>query len=278
MGCDRVELGYDLTLDLVPGVQNMVAGGAVKVVSVHNYCPVPLGAPYGHPELFELASLDRRTRQSAIRHTSRTIQFAAEIGARFVIVHLGNIRVRSRTRALIGLHEKGKQHGPRYEKHKMKLYVQRDRRAERHLRELHAALGELLPLLKETGIRLAVENLPTWESIPTEPEAEALFRHFDSPHVLYWHDIGHGAVRENLGFVNQVRWLERLQPWLAGMHIHDVLPPAIDHLVPTAGNVDFAALKPFLKPDTALVFEPAPVIERADLVAAMQWIRETWGE
>ena len=58
MGFRHVELGYDLRRDLVPGVMKMVEKGAVKVDSVHNYCPVPMGAPYGHPELFTLADRD----------------------------------------------------------------------------------------------------------------------------------------------------------------------------------------------------------------------------
>ena len=43
MGFDRVELGYDLRMDLVPGARNMIKEGLIKVDSVHNFCPVPIG-------------------------------------------------------------------------------------------------------------------------------------------------------------------------------------------------------------------------------------------
>ena len=49
LGLQQVELGYDLRLELVPGVKAMIASGAVKVRSVHNFCPVPIGAPRPHP-------------------------------------------------------------------------------------------------------------------------------------------------------------------------------------------------------------------------------------
>jgi cytochrome c len=47
------------------------------------------------------------------------------------------------------------------------------------------------------------------------------------------------------GFINQERWLERLQPHLIGMHLHDVEPPAKDHLMPPRGRINFARLKRF---------------------------------
>ena len=78
LGFDHLELGYDLRMDLVPGLQKMVQERAVKVDSVHNFCPVPIGAPRGHPELYTLASTDRKIREGAIHHTSKTIRFAAE--------------------------------------------------------------------------------------------------------------------------------------------------------------------------------------------------------
>ena len=40
----------------------MVEQKAVRVVSVHNFCPVPIGAPRGHPELFTFADPDDRVR------------------------------------------------------------------------------------------------------------------------------------------------------------------------------------------------------------------------
>jgi hypothetical protein len=47
---------------------------------VHNFCPVPIGAPRGHPEIWTLAARDERERESAMHHTGRTIRFAAEVG------------------------------------------------------------------------------------------------------------------------------------------------------------------------------------------------------
>ena len=37
--------GYDTRVDLVAGIQRMVREKAVRVVSLHNICPVPMGVP-----------------------------------------------------------------------------------------------------------------------------------------------------------------------------------------------------------------------------------------
>ena len=116
LGFNRLELGYDLRIELVPGVKQRIASGEITCPSVHNYCPVPIGAPRGHPELFSLRSLDDRERDSAVRYTGNTIDFAAEIGAKAVVVHAGNVKMKPRTRKLISMIEAGKQHTPKFEK------------------------------------------------------------------------------------------------------------------------------------------------------------------
>mgnify|MGYP001577535829 CR=1 FL=1 len=277
LGFGRVELGYDLTMDLVPGVMKMVADRAVVVDSLHNFCPVPVGAPIGHPELFQMCSLDPRVRESAVRHTARTVQFAAEVGARTVVAHAGNVDMKNLTPDLISLCDKGEQYSPRYEKIKLKLLMKRDDKAKPHLDCLCRSLDDIMPVLTNTGVRLALENLPSWESIPCESEMESLLKRYDSPLIAYWHDIGHGQIRQNLGFISYRLWLDRLAPRLAGLHIHDVAGVARDHLMPPHGTVDFPGFKSYLRSDMALVIEPAPRMPEADIREGVRRISEAWG-
>jgi sugar phosphate isomerase/epimerase len=255
----------------------MVDKGAVKVASVHNYCPVPIGAAMGHPELFTFADSDYRVRENAVRYTSNTIEFAAELGATRVVMHCGNAKMPSLTRKLIGLWEDDLQFTEKYEKLKLKLLARRDKKVAKVLPYLYQCLEQMLPLLEKTGVALCLENLPTWEAIPTETEAEALFKHFDSPHIRYWHDIGHGQIRHNLGFINHIRWFERLRPYLAGMHVHDVRRPAMDHLAPSQGTVKFDEFTPYLDPTTLGVLEPSQRVTTEELRTALDMLRKTWG-
>ncbi|MDA0577805.1 MAG: sugar phosphate isomerase/epimerase [Verrucomicrobia bacterium] len=275
-GLTHVELGYDLTLDLVPGIKKMVADGAVRVNSVHNFCPVPMGAPQGHPELFVLASPDPRVREGAVRHTTATIQFAAEIGARVVVCHAGNVEMRAYTRKLIRLAEEGKQYSPRFERTKTKLLLKRDQKVPPYLDHLEAGIAALLPELERTGIALAFENLPTWEAIPTEMEIQTICQKVNSPHIRHWHDLGHGQIRQNLGLTSQKHWISKLSPWLAGFHVHDVAPPAHDHLMPPDGQIDFAALAPVIPPQALKVLEPAPGTPPERIRAAIAVLNTAW--
>ncbi|NIS46468.1 MAG: hypothetical protein GWN76_11420, partial [candidate division Zixibacteria bacterium] len=45
--------------------------------------------------------------------------------------------------------------------------------------------------------------------------------------------------------------------WLIGVHLHDAIG-LDDHIPPGSGEIDFAALKPFLKADTIKVIELKP--------------------
>lgn len=276
LGFDCVELGYDLRIDLVPGVQDMVARGAVKVVSVHNYCPVPVGAPRGHPELFTFADPDPRIRERAVHYTAKTARFAAEMGAKVVIAHAGNVEMKRLSQTLHALHEKGQHETPAYEKAKLKLQVLRDRKVKKQLNYLRDSLNRLLPMVQEAGVQLALENLPTWESMPSELEMEVLCREYAAQHLRYWHDIGHAQIRENLGLINQERWLDRLSPHLAGMHIHDVGHPVSDHLSPSEGHVDFPALRRFAQMDVLRIVEPAPDTPKEKIVEGVRFLRQAW--
>lgn len=273
LGVDAIELGYDLTLDLAADVREVVAEGKVSVRSVHNYCPVPLGAAHGHPELFLLASTDRRDREAAVRHTVSTIEFAAELGARIVVAHAGRVRTRPLTSDLVALCERGKQYTSRFDRAKMKILIQRERRVGPHIEALVASIGELMPHLKENDVVLALENLPSWEAVPSEAEMERLADQFGAEHIGYWHDTGHAQVRENLGFVNQSRWLERLTPCLCGLHVHSVEPPAYDHLMPPRGVLDLRALAPAARAAGLAVLEPAPGTPTEEVAEALSMVR-----
>jgi sugar phosphate isomerase/epimerase len=276
LGLDRVELGYDLRPELIAGVKAMIASGAVRADSVHNFCPVPVGAPRPHPELYTPASTDRREREYAVTHISRTLRFAAQVGAKVVVCHSGNVDMPRFTFDLVRMASKDGQFGGPYETLKLKAQIFRDKKAPRQIEYLADSLQKLVPVVKETGVQLALENLPTWEAIPSELESEQLMKQFHAAGIRLWWDIGHAQIRENLGFINASRWLRRLAPHIAGMHIHDVIPPGQDHVMPPRGQVDFKALSDLAKLDMVRVLEPAPDTEAEHIVRAIAYLRETW--
>ena len=280
LGADAVELGYDLRLELLPGVQEMLRDHAVTVRSVHNFCPMPVGCLRATPELYTPGAPDPAERAAAVKHIAKTLRFAAEVGASVVVCHSGNVDMPHHTYELLRLAAHGQQFSPEYERVKLRAQIARDKRAPRQIDALCESLKALIPVVRETGVALALENLPTWEAHPTELEGEQLMRQFARDGIRLWWDIGHAQIRDNLGFINSRRWLERLLPHIAGFHVHDVIPPGEDHQAPPIrerGGVDFPALRKAVSaPGKIRVLEPSPRVTPDALRAAIQYLSKVW--
>lgn len=276
LGFTHVELGYDLNGALVPGVLADIKAGRIVVTSLHAYCPLPPILPYPSPEPFTLGSPDAAVRASALHHLQNTIRFAAEVGAAAVVTHAGNVEMKPLTPRLIELCAAGEQYSDAYEKTRMKLLLAREKAVAPQLAHLYAGIEAILPLLAETRRVLAFELLPSWEAIPTEVELEKLVNYFNSPWIRAWHDLGHGQIRENLGLTSHARWVTRLRPWLAGMHIHDCAPPASDHLMPPRGAIDFALFREAGRSTDIRVLEPAPGTPAEAVADGLTFLKKAW--
>jgi len=275
-GFSRIELGYDFRVDLLPGLQARLRSGAIRVDSLHAPCPIPLGLPSGHPEFYTLADTDEAERAVAIRLVRDTILLAADLGAVVVVVHAGNVDMPRYTYRIMDLSNARNPDGwwtrRRLARLRAKLDIGRIRGVQAHLDALSRSLDTLLPDLDSTGVTLALENLPTWESIPSEVELAAILERYPSPRLAAWHDIGHGVVREKLGFSFPLRWLEKIGPRLAGLHVHDVDAKLNDHLAPGQGIVDFTRYRPWA--GTAIpVIEVRPGLPVASLKAGLDTLR-----
>ena len=89
LGFQELELGYHTTLFQVKGFKARL--DQIPVGSVHAFCPVPISAPQGYPELYSLASFDEESRKMAKLMVGRNVKFAAEMGADTVVLHAGRV-------------------------------------------------------------------------------------------------------------------------------------------------------------------------------------------
>lgn len=275
-GFSLIELSYDLRRDLLPGILEQVRSGGVRVVSVHNYCPVPMGVSRGHPEIWTFADPDPAIRRKAVENTAATVRLAAEAGAGLVVVHAGYVRMRPLSPRLIRLAERGRLDSWWGRRTALALDRRRERLAPRHLDWVAGCFERLLPVLDECQVLLGIENLPSWESVPSEAEIPGLLNRFPGSRLRYWHDIGHGAIREQLGWSNAVRTVERLAPWLGGFHVHDIQPPARDHVLPGEGIVDFRDYAPWVWGALPLVLEMDRLTTADQLRAVLDFLRGAW--
>jgi sugar phosphate isomerase/epimerase len=277
-GFNAIELSYDFRRELIDGVAARVQAGDISVVSVHAYCPVPRNVPRGHPELWLLTDPDETIRRRAVQELTETVRFAASMGAPTVVVHAGYVRTRwARTGHLIRLAERGVVDGLWWRWKWSALFRARERGAPAVLDRLRQSLEQLMPVLEECQVSLGFENLPSWEAVPSEMELRELCAEWKNAHIGYWHDFGHGQIRENLGFIGHLGLLRRMSDHVRGFHVHDVRPPAQDHVLPPHGSIPFREFAEFATLPVPFVIEATRDASVADLRAAVQHLEAEWG-
>ena len=143
---------------------------------------------------------------------------------------------------------------------------------------MQESLKSLVPFAETHGVKLGIENRQALEELPVDSDFQFLFRELASPAFGYWHDTGHGQIKENLGFAHHAMQVESLRDRLLGFHIHDVQFPGRDHVWPGGGMIDFAALKPFVRPEHTKVFELSPSLKVEDVRRGVEHIKRVWGE
>jgi sugar phosphate isomerase/epimerase len=277
LGFACAELSHGIRLGLVPGILEAVDAGEIKISSLHNFCPLPLGVNHASPNLYEFSDERPRQRELAIKYTLKTFEFAQRVKAPAIVLHLGSMEMKDYTEKLTRMLERDEKKSPKFEKLRAAAAASREARKAKAVERVYETLRIILPEAEKRGLKLGIENRQALEEIPLEGDFEFFFREFDSPNVVYWHDIGHGQIKKHLGFLHLTEHLETLASRLAGFHIHDVVFPAGDHAAPGTGTVDFAALKPFVKPGHIKVFELSPSLPVKAVQCGVAHVKIVWG-
>lgn len=277
LGFEYAELSHGIRLGLLPGIIEAVEAGEIKISSLHNFCPLPMGVHQPAPNLFKFTALDRRERDNAWKHTIKTLDTAARLKAQGVVLHLGEVEMRNYTERLIDLAIEGRRDSPKYEKLLAEAIDRREARKEPHLAVAYDLLRALGEEAATRGLRLGIENREALEEVPFESDFHLLFREFTQATIGYWHDTGHAQIKENLGLIHHALHLSGVADRLIGLHIHDVEFPARDHLLPGAGSVDYRALAPYVKPAHIKVLELSPSAPADFIPQALAFLRELWG-
>jgi len=285
LGFDALELGYHTTELQAEGIKRRIASGACVVDSVHAYCPVPLSAPHGYPELHLLASADDDDRAMATILLGQTLDFAAAMGARAVVLHAGRLLLKSwfksyTTGTLLELLDEVERDfaHPKFQKGMEKVLACRTQQVGKIFDAFCMSLDALLPRFERAGVTLCLENLPSIEAFPDAQEMMMLKARFTTPSLAYWHDMGHGQVREFLGLENHLAVAQSLLPVTGGIHIHDAKPPLGDHLLPGKGLIDWNAFSFYGSAEILRVFEPSPEVGPVSLGIAQRDLRKVWGQ
>jgi sugar phosphate isomerase/epimerase len=273
LGFTHIELSHGMTIAKLPGIRQAFKRGLFTCSGVHNYFPSPVEVMIDAPDAYEFTSHRALDRQRAMDMTLRTLEVAAEFGARYLVLHMGSVPMNSKkwTRPLTEAVAAGGSHSPDSIKSKIAFVKKREKTAPLYFHRALEALDIIATHAAECGVKLAVESRSRFEDMPTEREMLALQQHFaDNPWVGYWHDFGHVQLKHNLGLLDHTEWLERISPHLIGGHVHDVEWPAHDHRVPFSGTLGYASLLKFFPPGCPLVWELSPTREAAEIRSALE--------
>ncbi len=275
LGFESIEASHGLSLALMPGIIQAVEEKRIRVEGVHNFCPSPIDVLHDAPDAFRFTSHRPEERERAMRLSLETLQVAARLGARYVVLHMGSVELFLNHRGTREL-ERMARHGllgtREYAQRKGELVRRRARLAPLYFERAREALHTLAEKAEELGLVLGVEGRSHLEQVPGETEMPLLMQEFaDNPSVRYWHDFGHIQRKHNLLLLDHGQYLEKLRPYLYGAHVNDVRWPSRDHRAPFHGGcVDFEHLLPrFFTAGMPLTWELSPSVTREQIREAL---------
>lgn len=277
LGFEYAELSHGIRISLLPGILEAVDAGEIKISSLHNFCPLPMGLSHAAPNVFKFTADNPRERENAFKHTLKTIELAERVKAPLIVLHMGCVDMKDYTEKLIEWAGEGKRGTPKYDKLCEEATLKRESKKDRYVQNAYEILHRLVEVAEPRGLKLGIENREALEEIPFETDFPFFFKEFTSPSVVYWHDTGHAQIKENLGFIHHAMHLESLRDRLYGFHVHDVQFPGRDHRAPGTGMIDFAGLKSAVTPNHLKVFELSPSLKPEEARAGIAHLKSIWG-
>jgi len=231
---------------LSPKMLDELVKTTVPISSMHSPCPsacLSNGIPVSS---LSLSSAEETERREAINYAKRTIDLASKIGAKVVVIHMGEVPVNAQLEEkLHRLYEEELASSEIYVKVKEELISERKSKAPSHLAAAVESLEELGKYGKSRRIMLGLENRVSFHEMPNIDEMEKLLSMIGNDSVGYWHDVGHAEVQQRLGSTPHEEWLLRFSHRMIGIHLHDVIGIS-DHQVPGKGSVNWGMVSEYL--------------------------------
>jgi sugar phosphate isomerase/epimerase len=235
LGFTHVEPNTLVTLRML----NELLKTTVPISSIHSPCPAALSSQGIPVSSLSLSSLDVRERMEAVSFTKKTIDVAANVSARAIVLHMGEVPIDlSLQDTLYKLHDGGYTQTKEYRQIKENLIHQRVSLARSYVDAAKKSLQELSEYSQEKGIMLGLETRFHFNEIPNLDEMAELLDEVSEHLAGYWHDVGHAEVQQQLGFGFHEEWLSRFRDRMVGIHLHDVRGIS-DHHAPGKGKMNW---------------------------------------
>ena len=266
LGFEYVELSHGTRIVLVEGILRAVEEGVVKVSSTHNFCPLPMGINHAAPNLFEPSARQPQEHDQWLRHTKRSIDFTAKVGASAMVTHLGSVQffwsnpVRKIMRNLSHNEDIDPATDEQHRKILEKACLKLRNRMPAFWQQVQDSLEEVRMHALENGVSLGCENREKFQELPVDADFPEFLASLDKDgknHCGYWHDTGHAELKSDMGMINHREQLEKNVDRLIGWHLHDV-KDGDDHHPIGHGQIDFEMVSSFWRPEHRLTLELSP--------------------
>jgi sugar phosphate isomerase/epimerase len=273
---DSIELSYRIPESVYPRLKDSLKRTDLSVVSIHNFFPIPSVKfkSKGSGDLFLLSSPDDEERQRAIRWTIKSIEHANEFGAAAVVLHCGYVEMNHEIHVFNQYMHSNQIHTQEAQNFIQNKLKERNLRKANYISCLLSSLDCLVSMAEKHNVLLGLENRYHYHELPTPDDFGTIFSKFKGAPLGYWHDTGHAHANETLGLISKQTLLQTYAARLIGIHLHDSIG-IDDHLAPGFGEIDFSALKPYLKRDTIKVIELKPGIPESEVLEGIRFIRKT---
>jgi len=278
LGFAAIELNVEVPADFIPEIAKRI-----KVVSVHNFCPkldtIPEGRTIYSP--YSISSTSEHERIKAIRLTERTIDVADNVGAKAVIIHVGEVEMERTGRALAKKYIDttrpeaggGNESKAGYDYYLEKFLAERKQKSDIYIDNVLKTLDKLTTYAERKNIKIGVENRFWADEIPSFEDYDVIFKKFSGGPIGIWYDTGHAMVAEKQGLIkSHLDFLKKYYFNLIGVHLHDVVD-VYDHKAPGTGEVDFSGISKYMSVETILVNETHSSATAEDLKNSTEYLK-----
>ena len=284
LGFDHMELSHGIRVSLVPGILKAIDEGVIQVSTVHNFCPLPPGVNGAAPNLYQPSRRSQPEQDMWRRHTLRTLDFGARVGAKVMVTHSGSVDFfwRNPEAALEGYEANYTGDDLAVDDNFIAL---REKGLARMRKKQSPFIDRLLDnfrfltkALEDTGIKLGLENREGFTELPLDLEIRGVLGQLEPAGCFgYWHDTGHAQLKERLGIISHEALLNDNKDRHLGFHLHNVSEEGDDHQPLYAGVIDWPMVRRFIQPHHICVLELSPRLRSAMVVDSLKFAREELG-
>ncbi|MEM1157096.1 MAG: TIM barrel protein [Verrucomicrobiota bacterium] len=278
LGFDQVELGHGIRFSLWDGMMKAREKGVAQIVSLHNFCPLPTGFTRANPNCYEFSDHRAHIRKRAVKCTKETIQYADELDARRVVLHLGSTGQPQASPELEQALADGKFGSKSFVKKKLKAITEHEELYKRTWGRVQPVLDELVPFAQQRKVRLGCECREEIEEFPIESGFAEILARYPGDVLGYWHDFGHAARKSALGFIDHETHFKKYADRLIGVHVHDFKYPNRDHRPLGTGLIPFQRMWPYLPQGLIPTLELSPRLSKEEVKSCLMWWKKNGPE